>query len=564
MTKKAVTMARVSTTIQAREGFSVETQLAGCRKYAELNAFEVVEELQDAISGAVPIADRPAGKRLYELIDKRMVDVVILYTNDRTARDEYSLEYLLLKDRCYSNDIELHYSDSGKDDNTVTGNIIGFIKAQIAAEERKKIIERSTRGKRAKAQNGHWVGTGTPRFGYKRIGVGHNAYLAIDESKAHIVQRVFSEYVGTKGKKPLSIKEITKRLNRENVRAPQGTVWYPETIREMLKSEAYVGRFHFGGVIIDLPEMKLISHKTFAQAQDRMERNKKLSQRNRKFDYLLSGYIKCVCGHIMRGHTLPRGDTIYKYYMCGESGASFRAERRCTETQIRAREAECLVWSELEKLFDNDTLKRGLDRMAQRSAAELQPKRDRLVQVEGLLKQCETRIERLMRDWGDEDNEDLRAAAKVEIKRTNKQREGLIKERDGLNNEIAQAEFSPEIRLDVMAKVAEVMDKIHNATYEKKRYLLDKLDVQLTLRHDAAGRWLDGTCGLGNFSIETGPSSAECRDRSLAVLPADGCPPRAVFRDRPSLPPQSSHCPCARGNKRANRPGLHPPTAQSR
>jgi len=283
-------------------------------------------------------------------------------------------------------------------------------------------------------------------------------------------------------------------------------VWYPETIREMLICEAYIGKFHFGGIVIDLSEIGLITRKTFAQAQERMERNKALSQRNRKFEYLLSGYIKCVCGHIMRGHTLPRGDTIYKYYMCGESGASFRAERRCTETQIRAHEAESLVWSELEKLFDDDTLKRGLDRMAQRSAAELQPKRDRLTQVEGLLKQCETRIERLMSDWGDEDNEDLRAAAKIEIKRTNKQRDGLIKERDGLNSEIAQAEFSPDLRRDITAKVAEVMGKIHNATYEKKRYLLDKLDVQLTLRHDAAGRWLDGTCGLGNFSIETGPS----------------------------------------------------------
>ena len=131
--KRAVLMARVSTKAQARET-SLETQIERCRAYAERNGFDVLEELQDAISGTTPIADRPAGKRLYSLIDSHAVDAVILYTNDRTARDDYSIEYLLLKDHCYSNAIELHYADTGKDDNTATGNIVGYIKEQMSAE----------------------------------------------------------------------------------------------------------------------------------------------------------------------------------------------------------------------------------------------------------------------------------------------------------------------------------------------------------------------------------------------------------------------------------------------
>jgi site-specific DNA recombinase len=103
--KLAVLVARVSTRRQAREGFSLETQLEKCREYAKQNGFRVLVELQDVISGTVPIADRPAGRELYRLIEARRIDVVIFYTNDRTARDNFSIEYLLLKDRCYSNGI---------------------------------------------------------------------------------------------------------------------------------------------------------------------------------------------------------------------------------------------------------------------------------------------------------------------------------------------------------------------------------------------------------------------------------------------------------------------------
>ncbi|HTP08947.1 MAG TPA: recombinase family protein, partial [Anaerolineae bacterium] len=152
--KRAVIVARVSTQRQARQGLSIETQLEKCCEYAERNGFAVVEELQDAISGTVPIAERPAGQQLYKLIDDHAVEAVILYTNDRTARDDYSIEYLLLKDHCYSNGIELHYADSGRDDNTVTGNIVGYIKAQIAAEEKRKIAERTMRNKKQRPSAG--------------------------------------------------------------------------------------------------------------------------------------------------------------------------------------------------------------------------------------------------------------------------------------------------------------------------------------------------------------------------------------------------------------------------
>jgi site-specific DNA recombinase len=67
--KRAAIYARVSTDIQAEMGYSLPTQLEACRKYAQANGFTVAAELADDCSGSIPVAERPQGRRLYELVD---------------------------------------------------------------------------------------------------------------------------------------------------------------------------------------------------------------------------------------------------------------------------------------------------------------------------------------------------------------------------------------------------------------------------------------------------------------------------------------------------------------
>ncbi len=69
--------------------------------------FSVTEELKMPLV-ARHLERTSGGQTMYSLIDSRAVEAVILYTNDRTARDDYTIEYPLLKDHCYTNGIELH------------------------------------------------------------------------------------------------------------------------------------------------------------------------------------------------------------------------------------------------------------------------------------------------------------------------------------------------------------------------------------------------------------------------------------------------------------------------
>ncbi|WP_312340085.1 recombinase family protein, partial [Anaerospora hongkongensis] len=76
---------RVSTDQQAEKGYSIDTQLEACRKYAlELGATNIEEFIDDGYSGA--FIDRPALTSLREKLKKRQFDVVIAYAPDRLAR----------------------------------------------------------------------------------------------------------------------------------------------------------------------------------------------------------------------------------------------------------------------------------------------------------------------------------------------------------------------------------------------------------------------------------------------------------------------------------------------
>ncbi|MFX1412113.1 MAG: recombinase family protein [Promethearchaeota archaeon] len=219
MSKKAVLYARVSSDDQAKYGYSLPTQLEGCRCYAQAQGFDVVAELSDDCSGAISIAERPGGRGLYDLVDRDSIDAVVLYTHDRTARDEKVIEYLLLKSYLYERDCELHYSDDGLDPYTMEGNLVGYIKAHAAADERRKIRERSIRGKLAKARSGKWVGA-TPPYGYRKVGVGRDTYLEIDETEAAVVRRIYAMYLGQDGYDRADTRGIAVALTAERIPRP--------------------------------------------------------------------------------------------------------------------------------------------------------------------------------------------------------------------------------------------------------------------------------------------------------------------------------------------------------
>jgi site-specific DNA recombinase len=213
MHKRAVLYARVSTDDQADRGYSLPSQLDLCRKYAERLGYTVIGALREDCSGATPIAERPEGKWLVAKLKRREADVVIAYQVDRLSRD---IVDLLATVRSWLRmGVEVHACDIGKIESEL--DIVLVIKGWQGSDERKKIVERTLRGKYAKARAGKVVGAGRPLYGYQYV----DDALVIVEHEACIVRLIYVWYTeGDGDSKSLSIFEITKKLSEARIPTP--------------------------------------------------------------------------------------------------------------------------------------------------------------------------------------------------------------------------------------------------------------------------------------------------------------------------------------------------------
>jgi putative DNA-invertase from lambdoid prophage Rac len=156
--------ARVSTGRQAGEGVSLEEQQRRIGGRALEQGWEVAEMfVERGVSGSVPFADRPQGKRLTGLL--RPGDVVVAAKLDRMFRSAADALYII--GIFNEHKISLWLLDLGGD---VSGNGIArlmmTVLAAVAEFERDRIIDRILEAKAHLRCQGKFLGGSRP-FGYQ-------------------------------------------------------------------------------------------------------------------------------------------------------------------------------------------------------------------------------------------------------------------------------------------------------------------------------------------------------------------------------------------------------------
>jgi site-specific DNA recombinase len=217
--KRAILYARVSTAEQAEHGYSLPTQLEAMRKYAAEHGFSVPSpeyEITDDYSGAK--LDRPGLDRARAMLEAGEAEAIIVYSPDRLTRN--LAHSLILREGFQRAGVELHSCNRGKSENTAESRMTENIEAVFGDYWREKIIESSKRGRRAKAASGKWVGGGPPPYGYRKVGKGRETHLEIDPIEAAIVRRIYSLYLGSPDRTPLSGTKIAELLHSEGVATP--------------------------------------------------------------------------------------------------------------------------------------------------------------------------------------------------------------------------------------------------------------------------------------------------------------------------------------------------------
>lgn len=364
--------ARVSTQVQEKDN-TIHSQVEKLRKHAKEHHLHFDERdcfLDEGYSGGVLI--RPALDKVRDAIAEGAYDTLLIYDPDRLARS-YVHQMVLLEEinanGCRVEFIRNPIGDSPDE------QLLLQMQGMIAEYERAKIQERTRRGKLHRMRNGEIV-NGRKIFGYeyiKKTSTAPARYEIIEE-EAKVVKTIFEWFVCEK----LTLREIGIRLNEQGIDSPRGGRWQGPNIGNHLKNSIYTGTGYANrfkavepkrrGAVQDKyykyakttmekrPEEewfafdapRIISDEQFELAQRQLERNRRLSARRTKNEYLLRGIVKCgECGLSMFSQ---KGR-----YQCPYSRPAYAAEHErevCVNKQrISTEELDKRIWEEVYKLL---------------------------------------------------------------------------------------------------------------------------------------------------------------------------------------------------------------------
>lgn len=175
---------RVSTGRQATEGESLEVQQKQIIGHAMVKGLELDQVfVEKAVSGSVPLSERPQGKRLLDQLAPG--DVVITSKLDRMFRS--ALDALGILAKLKEQGVSLHMIDLGGD---VTGNgiskLVFTILSAVAESERDRIRERIQDVKTDQKKRNRYLG-GTVPFGWTK---GDQGALVKDAKQQEAIRRM--------------------------------------------------------------------------------------------------------------------------------------------------------------------------------------------------------------------------------------------------------------------------------------------------------------------------------------------------------------------------------------
>lgn len=205
--------ARVSTVKQAEDGTtSIEEQLRKARAIAALrgaDSFDVETFTDEGVSGSIPLAERPAGKKMLEVAEAG--DIIVAAKMDRLFRS--ASDALNIAEALKKRNVDLVLVDMGTSPVTENGTAKMFfgMLALVAEFERGRIAERMQDGRNGKrARAGHLGGVAP--YGFKVEGRKRDSKLVPVPAEQAVLGRI-----KTLAQENLSSWKITQALNEKGL-----------------------------------------------------------------------------------------------------------------------------------------------------------------------------------------------------------------------------------------------------------------------------------------------------------------------------------------------------------
>ncbi|CAG0936444.1 hypothetical protein TFLX_05317 [Thermoflexales bacterium] len=492
--EQAVIYCRVSTDEQADRGYSLESQLEACRAYAVEHGFSVVAEFREDFTGSVPIETRPEGKKTFQILRDDLAHVIIVYTMDRLVRppedgDEWDTP-VLIRSLARLNK-EIHTVSRGQLKTDFASLLIAMLDAKSAGDERRKIIERTSRGKMTKAKRGKVVGSGYPPYGYDFSDNG----LVINKAQARVVRLIYRAYVEERR----TVRGIALHLSELGIEKPvtrwrhddRPTLWSHSSVHAILTNSVYKGEWYYGKVIgqsgvggarpkrdqirVEVPA--IIDSDVWDAAKRILDQNAEIASRNRKRDYLLSGMVRCSCGYSMIANT-HRGVSFYK---CGERTIRHQSleGRKCFESQFDAENLEKIVWDYVRQLMLGD-FEMELRKVQEAESARNEPVLRDLEILGDLIRHLEDEAANLARNLSHV-NGVVANKLSDEIELVNKRHTQLTKKKAELERSLNDKPLSLAQVESLLAFRNRVVAGIEHATREDMRRYYEILNIKVLI-----------------------------------------------------------------------------------
>jgi site-specific DNA recombinase len=304
--------ARVSTTEQAEEGYSIDEQILAIERFCEAKGWQVVDRYVDrGVSGST--ADRPELRRLLADVRAQRLDVVICHAVDRFYR---SLQGLLgALDQLRQANVTFVSLTENLDFTTPWGKLSLAVLGSMAEIYIDKLKVETAKGKLGRARKGLSNASTTP-YGYRRTEDGRDV---VDPETSSAVLLAFESYA----RGELSDMDVARLLNRKghkpSGRAQSGR-WTREGVRYLLTNAFYIGLVRHGDALFPGQHEPIISEELFDDVQAIRARRSRSRGGRRRSDrvYLLGGVAVCAdCGLGLVAQTSSRpGRRDIAQYLC--------------------------------------------------------------------------------------------------------------------------------------------------------------------------------------------------------------------------------------------------------
>ena len=229
-TARTALYVRVSTQLQAEEGFSLEAQQERLEAYCTAQGWTVEPDhvfVDAGVSGKT--TDRPQFQAMLQAAEAGTIQRIVAMKLDRIARNVR--EFLATVDQLKAWHCDLVLVKESFDTSTPHGRFALTMFAAMAELEASTITERVMSGKQQKASKGGFNGARIP-YGYKYAG----EKFTVHPGKAKIVRGIFARFISCQ---PLL--GIAAWLNDIGVPSPTGKKWSHQGVRHMLANSFYAG-----------------------------------------------------------------------------------------------------------------------------------------------------------------------------------------------------------------------------------------------------------------------------------------------------------------------------------